>query len=440
MQVAVPESSQLSASASAVSTATDHNRFAEATTAPIEETDLLVIGSLAADTSCDYTPLVFTTSATSPVLHTSNPASISQSPGGVGRNVATAAQYAGVRVALASAVADDLAGSLLKNQVSETGVTTSSIRTLPAPSGARTAQYISVNDTKKDLVVAMGDFSIFTHPSFESLQYWSDLIQSHNPNWIVLDGNWSSLITSPVLSAAFSSKKPVAFEPVSTAKAARLFHPSNTALSNTSVVPNHLISLATPNNFELAAMHSAAQNRGLFESESWWQCINTLSLPSSGSRDRFAALTTPVLVDAGIPQQTIQLLPFIPNIITKLGADGCLLTSVLRKGDTRLSDPDSAPFILSRNTDDIDSPIGGVYMRLFPPAEVVKQSEIASVNGVGDTLLGVIMAGMINAEKAGQQSRLEDIVPLAQKAAVLTLKSTEAVAPEIKSIKLIGTT
>jgi len=431
-QISVSELPQLSTSATVVPAAIGENEIVEDPSS-LKENDLLVIGSLASDISCDYAPLDDTTIATAPALHTSNPAAISQSPGGVGRNVATAAQYAGINVALASAVADDLAGDILKSQISAAGIVTSSVRTLPS-TNARTAQYISVNDTNKDLVVAMGDFSIFIHPSLESQEYWSDLIRSYNPKRIVLDGNWSTPITTAILNATLSAKKHVAFEPVSTVKAARLFHASNTALSSTSVVPNHIISLATPNKLELAAMHAAAQSRGLFDSQAWWQCINAFSLPSSGSRDRFTALTNHNLVDIGIPQQTIQLLPFIPNIITKLGADGCLLTSILRKGDPQLTDPKSAPYILSRNLDDDTTPIGGVYMRLFPPAESVPQAEIISVNGVGDTLLGVIMAGLIKMEKDGQEPRLDDVIPMAQKAAVLTLKSREAVAPEIRSL------
>jgi len=35
---------------------------------------------------------------------------------------------------------------------------------------------------------------------------------------------------------------------------------------------------------------------------------------------------------------------------------------------------------------------GGVYMRLFPPVEVVE--DIVSVNGVGDTFLGVLVVGL----------------------------------------------
>ena len=61
-------------------------------------------------------------------------------------------------------------------------------------------------------------------------------------------------------------------------------------------------------------------------------------------------------------------------------------------------------------------------MRLFPSVE--KVDDIVSVNGVGDTFLGVVVAGL------AKGLRLDDkLVNIAQKGAVMTLRSKEAVAP-----------
>lgn len=408
----------------------------EATNDFQKDVDLLVVGSLAADTSCDYSPFEHMKDQVSPILHTSNPAIVQQAAGGVGRNVATAAQYAGAQVSLASVVADDLAGKVLLDQLIQTGIDASKVHVLESGAGARTAQYVAVNDTSKDLVLAMGDFSIFNHVELDSQEYWSNVIASHSrkPKWIVLDGNWSNSIASHILTAAKINKIPVAFEPVSIAKAARLFHKSNGAISQTSVLPGHAVSLCTPNKLELGAMHAAAQECLLFESEAWWTTVDSFGLPSSGSRDRFTALTSRELVDSGVPQQMVRLLPFIPNIVTKLGSEGCLLSMILPRDDPRLTHPDSAPYILSRSSYE-SGVVGGVYMRLFPPAEIVPSEDIVSVNGVGDTLLGVLMAGIVSEVRAGRAPRLEELVPIAQRAAILTLKSMEAVAPGIRSME-----
>ena len=70
-------------------------------------------------------------------------------------------------------------------------------------------------------------------------------------------------------------------------------------------------------------------------------------------------------------------------------------------------------------------------MRLLPPAELVKQEDVVSVNGVGDTLLGVLVAGLARQE-AG--ARVEDVLMLAQQAAVMSLKSTGPVSERVKGI------
>jgi pseudouridylate synthase / pseudouridine kinase len=74
--------------------------------------DILVAGSLALDLSCDYAPLVqqIASKTQSPSMHTSNPAQITQTVGGVGYNVALAAHRAGspLQVGLCSLVADDV--------------------------------------------------------------------------------------------------------------------------------------------------------------------------------------------------------------------------------------------------------------------------------------------------------------------------------------------
>ena len=69
-------------------------------------------GSVALDLSCDYAghSTAGQTTTVAPALHTSNPASISQSVGGVGYNVALAAHRAGggLTVKLCSMVGDDM--------------------------------------------------------------------------------------------------------------------------------------------------------------------------------------------------------------------------------------------------------------------------------------------------------------------------------------------
>lgn len=288
----------------------------------------------------------------------------------------------------------------------------------------RTAQYVAVNDTKKDLVLAMADMSIFdregTVPNVS--QHTSSALK-----WVVVDANWHRNIIRRIISQGKSSNANVAFEPVSVAKSAALFQAQISATSpSIQPFPNHSVDLATPNQHELSAMHASAKEAEYFESDQWWQVIDALGIPSTGARDRFVALTNKKMTDEGIPLRTIQLLPFIPTILTKLGADGVLLTELLKPNDPRLTDPKSAPYILSRTANG-STEVGGVYMRLFPAVEVVE--EVVSVNGVGDTFLGVVVAGLAKGLQLDER-----LIEVAQRGAVMTLRSKESVSPKLGTL------
>ena len=313
-------------------------------------------------------------------MHTSNPAIINQSVGGVGHNIALASSYAGATTMLCSAIADDLTGRSVLTQLREFGLATDGVQVLDSTSDARTAQYVALNDLHKDLVVAMADMAILDEVTPSVLESWEAQMQTYKPNWIAVDANWSPTLLSKILSMAKKYRAKVAFEPVSNAKSVRLFSPDAPIITGSRVVPQNAISLATPNVHELHTMFKAAREGQLFDSPEWWETINSFEMSSAGSRDKLVFMTGVDFVDIGIPQQMIQLLPYIPNLVVKLGSQGTLLAKVLAKGDPCLTDPDAVPFLLSRTTGE-NTLIGGVYMKLFPPAEVVPTAEVVSVNG-----------------------------------------------------------
>ena len=281
---------------------------------------------------------------------------------------------------LCSAIADDLTGRSVLTQLRDFGLATNGVQVFDSASDARTAQYVALNDIHKDLVVAMADMAILDEVTPFVLESWEAQMQTYKPNWIAVDANWSPALLSQILSMANKSKAKIAFEPVSNAKSVRLFSPESPAITASRVVPHNAISLATPNVYELQAMYNAARNAQLFDSAEWWHTINGFEMSSAGSRAKLVFMTTVDLVDKGIPQQMIQLLPYIPNLVVKLGAQGTLLAYVLAKGDPCLTDPDAAPFLLSQTSSE-GTVVGGIYMRLFPPAEVVPTAEVVSVNG-----------------------------------------------------------
>jgi pseudouridine-5'-phosphate glycosidase/pseudouridine kinase len=408
---------------------------------PTLKADVVVAGSLAIDLSCDYTPFGDELTQVAPVPHTSNPAIIGQSLGGVGHNVAVAANYVGSDVLFCSVVADDLSGRAALSTLEKEDLSTEGIQVLPTTPSTRTAQYIAINDIKKDLVVAMADMGIVELPEsqLDFDGFWEPLLERTKPNWVVVDANWRPDVIAKWSAVARKHGARVAFEPVSTAKSRRLFgsdaNSTGATIGPNQTVPDNSISLACPNRLELAAMYTAARESLLFESAGWWHVINSMNMSPTGSRERLIALTSVSLVDEGLPQQTIQLLPFIPCIVTKLGGAGALLTQLLPPGDPRLTDPESAPYIIARASPGSDVPFGGVYMRLFSPGTILGDQDIVSVNAAGDTLLGVVVAGLAKDPSV----RIENVIPIAQEASRKTLASAGGVSKKLVELRgLLG--
>lgn len=121
----------------------------------------------------------------------------------------------------------------------------------------------------------------------------------------------------------------------------------------------------------------------------------------------------------GIIQQAIHLSPYFPNQLIKLGANGVL--------SVRLITSDAEPSVESRAI--VSAGTGsfrGISVNHFP-AETPQK--IVSVNGVGDTFLGALL-GNLSQTKSWRDYELN--IDAAQKAACLTLASSESVNPEIR--------
>lgn len=390
--------------------------------------DVISAGALAVDLACDYKPESRLPVEQTPQSAASNPAVITQSLGGVAHNIATAMHYLGTSVRLCCAVAEDAAGFAALEMLRKRGMQVSGVHQIGK--GARTGQYVAINDAQKYLVLGMADMKIQEVVSKDFDKLWKSQLDFVKPQWLVVDSNWTPEALHEWISAGGSMGAKVAFEPVSIAKCKRLFQASSKTLGRFAAVPNNLVSLATPNAIELASLHSAAADAGLFEREDWWRTIDSMGMSSSNSRGKLVSMTKTTLVDEGVPQQSIQLLPFIPTMLTKLGSQGVLMTQLLWKDDARLTSRESAPYILSRATNEGEI-VGGVYMRWFPPAEVVAADDIVSVNGVGDTFLGIVLAGLAK-EKPKEWPQL---IEAAQRGSIMTLKCKDSVSPDISMLK-----
>lgn len=91
------------------------------------------------------------------ILHDSNPGHLEMSAGGVSRNIAENLARMGVRVALMTALGDDLYGEMIKKSCLAAGIDMSHATVL---SGQRSSLYLSVTDTDGDMYVAISDMRI----------------------------------------------------------------------------------------------------------------------------------------------------------------------------------------------------------------------------------------------------------------------------------------
>jgi pseudouridine-5'-phosphate glycosidase/pseudouridine kinase len=325
----------------------------------------------------------------------------------------------GASVQLKSAVGDDLTGHAALNQLSAEGISTVGIQTLPSP--ARTAQYVAINNVNKDLTIAMADMKILENIPKPNLA--SMLTLPSTPQILVADANWDAASLHQWLalrrSSSTTDSPTTIFEPVSTAKALRIFpvDPKNS-------ITYPLVDVITPNELELQALHNHAYSLGLFEAPSWFNTIDALGIPSSGLRVPLVHTTSRAIVDAGLPQQAIKLLPFFPTILTKLGPQGVLLVQVLRTNDPLLSSADEAQYVLARCNNG-STEIGGLYVRLYP-TEILNKEDVVSVNGCGDTFVGALAVGLAKGR------RVQECIGVAQRAAGLTLRSKESVSPDLR--------
>jgi pseudouridylate synthase / pseudouridine kinase len=143
-------------------------------------TDIMVIGSMAVDLTCTL-PNVSTNSLQ---LHTSHPARMHTSVGGVAHNVALAASYASSNpVRLITALGSDPDGTWLREYAQNIGLDVKFIS-----ANAETARYVATHDKDGDLLFAAADMRIIETFRTEDLK---QEIRRGKPKFVAFDGNIS---------------------------------------------------------------------------------------------------------------------------------------------------------------------------------------------------------------------------------------------------------
>jgi pseudouridine-5'-phosphate glycosidase/pseudouridine kinase len=139
--------------------------------------------------------------------------------------------------------------------------------------------------------------------------------------------------------------------------------------------------------------------------------------------------TLSFLVDNGIAQMAVNLVPFFQNIIIKGGERGLLVAlrisgkDIESSGWSQESSNPSRRYVVARGQSSQEM----FVLQHFPPPTV---ENIVNVTGAGDTLVGVLLACLVREPTAFlHPDTLSDTIHFAQKGAALTLQSVHAVSP-----------
>lgn len=227
--------------------------------------EVLVIGGSAIDLKA--------TSGAALIAETSNPGTVSATPGGVGRNIAENLARLGTGVRLVTRIGADAFGRFVLAETARAGVEVTHVQA----DAERTATYVATLDQDGSLFVAVSDFAAIDTMTPDHLPAGAFEGVAH----VVLDANLPIPVLTAAISAGHEVGAMVTLEPVSVAKAARL-----AALD--SAEPVHLI---TPNEDEYAALAACLDPHRI----ATWVCLRR---GAAGSRVLYGPDADPVDIPA----------------------------------------------------------------------------------------------------------------------------------------------
>jgi pseudouridine-5'-phosphate glycosidase/pseudouridine kinase len=239
----------------------------------------------------------------------------------------------------------------------------------------------------------------------------------------------------------------------------RTYSEPTSAIKSTSILPAIVTALeqetskhapiayCTPNLLELKQLFETAQSDafGLTNHPSWWHAIESLNLGSAFRMDLEQLARRPLsdhdetkgnlsfLIEDGVVQKAIQLLPFFQHLIIKCGDRGVLVVMSISPDDASQSDwskkrsnPSQRCIVAYGNSKET------VVLQHIPSLPV---DSLVNVTGAGDSFVGALLAILAHQPNVlYHPESLHEAILTSQKAAVLTLQSHSAVSPLLSSI------
>ncbi|KAI0655160.1 indigoidine synthase A-like protein [Cubamyces menziesii] len=427
---------------------------ASSATTKVEELQpakLVIVGSAAVDITARADPVPGATGSNNN-LHTTAPGVVALTAGGVGRNVAEAAHriltsyskdHSSV-TALVSPIGDDPFGQLLVSETKQVGLRTDGFINV---SKARTAVCNMVLDSAGGLIGGVADMDVIRTLDAAKI---IDVLEKHSPNLLAMDANMSHETLKSLVLYANKRNIRTFFEPTSVPKSTAIF-PAVAAALNAASIEQAPVTFATPNVLELAHMYreACASPLELTAHRYWWQVIDEMGLGpefrmeldqlarrSAFDGDDVRTGNLSFLVDNGIAQMAINLLPFFQHLVIKCGERG-LIAAFRVSGEQAVSSAWAthssnvfARQIVARSR----SGRSVVVFKHFPAVQVA-EDKIVNVTGAGDSLVGSMLATLTQNPTAFEEPEaLDGLVAQAQLAAVYTLQSEHAVSPRLSTL------
>jgi pseudouridylate synthase / pseudouridine kinase len=199
------------------------------------------------------------------------------------------------------------------------------------------------------------------------------------------------------------------------------------------------ITYASPNILELSYLYQAARSEphDLMSHSTWWSSIDSFSLTSTYRMDLEQLAkrmvcdedsskgTLAFLIDQGISQMAVNLLPFFQHLIIKCGDRGVLVAMHITRPSTWSHERSN---IFERYIV-VQGSSGSIVLQHFP-AHLVR--DIVNVTGAGDSFVGALLALITQRpDTFGDRRLLAKAIAASQEAAKLTLQSHLSVSPTI---------
>ncbi|KAG8874737.1 hypothetical protein FRB97_005677 [Tulasnella sp. 331] len=379
------------------------------------------------------------------------PGTVTLTSGGVGRNMAEAAQrhrsssHTPSSTALITVLGDDLLAGTVRRELNDTGVTLKALSKRGTIEHMRTPVCSLYLDGEGSLVGGVADFDAVaavgveesSGRDFKAIQ----ALQEHYAELgvekplVAIDANFSDDVICAVLQWCWKNQIHLWFEPTSISKCTSIL----TALFSLRLHPPSdtcpVVAYASPNVLELERMYDMAVRYRLRSSHNLVEASRAVVQTSPNSLEKIPDDENwRWLKGAGVVEKAVSLvgdMRLFTHLVIKCGERGVLLAM-------RMSSQDSQPWLDNMTSLRIALPIESngdtVILERFLPHQISRE-ELISTTGAGDSLVGTLLSEESAAltEPSGRSIFLDPLrlgraMDEAQGAAVRALKSNRAVA------------